>query len=160
MSKLAQSQYSAANLVSSSSRVLSAIVILLIAAVFLVRVPTVDAQQNAKAQEQSNIILGNCESNAAVLDLVYALGENNGLTIVIARLGDGEKRRSLNQRRLKVVRQYLTEKGWNKPKESLILAEGEPTAGLGRLEFYVSGRLVKTLLIRRRQTFEAFSCAR
>ena len=137
-----------------------AIVVLLIAAVLLLRVPTVDAQLDAKAQEQSNIILGNCEANAAVLDLVYALGENNGLTIVIARLGDGEKQSSLNQRRLKVVRQYLTEEGWNKPKESLILAEGEPTRGLGRLEFYVSGRLVKTLLIKRRQAFEAFSCAK
>jgi hypothetical protein len=139
---------------------MSAIVVLLIAAVFLVRVPTVDAQLNGQAKEQSNIVLGNCESNAATLDLVYALGENNGLTIVIARLGDGEKQRSLNQRRLKVVRRYLTEEGWKKPKESVILAEGEPTTGLGRLEFYVSGRLVKALLIRRRQTFEAFSCAR
>jgi hypothetical protein len=136
------------------------IVVLLIGTLFLVSVPTVDAQLNAKATEQSNIILGDCETNVAVLDLVYALGENNGLTIVIARSGDGEKQKSLNQRRLKVVRQYLTEKGWNKPKESLILAEGEPTTGLGRLEFYVSGRLVKTLLIRRRQTFEAFNCAR
>jgi hypothetical protein len=155
--ELTHGRYSAKNSVSSSSR---AIVVLLIAGVFLVRVPTVDAQLNAEAKEQSNIILGNCETNAALLDLVYAVGENNGLTIVIARLGDGEKQSSLNQRRLKVVREYLTEKRWNKPKESLILAEGEPTTGLGRLEFYVSGRLVKTLLIRRRQTFEVFNCAR
>jgi len=153
---LIRDRYSAENSVSSSSRA----IVLLIAAVLLVSVPTVDAQLNAKAKEQSNIILGNCETNAAVLDLVYALGENNGSTIVIARLGDGEKQSSLNQRRLKVVRQYLTEKGWKKPKESLILAEGEPTTGLGRLEFYVSGRLAKTLLIRRRQPFEAFNCAR
>jgi len=58
--------------------------------------------------------------------------------IVVARFGDGEKFQSLNQRRLKDVVSYLKTKAENK----IVAASGERIKGYGRLEFYVSGKLL------------------
>lgn len=100
----------------------------------------------------------NCEFNSHVLDNVHHLGDEKGLIIVIARLGDGESNRALNRRRLHNIRSYLTESGWKRDPQTIILAEGERVKGYGRLEFYIKGNLFTVLGVRRNRDFAAGSC--
>jgi hypothetical protein len=51
----------------------------------------------------------NCESDIAILDAASGQAGENGLIIVIAMLGDGERDRNWNRRRLYNVRTCLTE---------------------------------------------------
>ena len=92
----------------------------------------------------------NCEGNSARLDVVRsksrAAGENK-VTIVVARLGNGEQFRELNRRRLYTVRSYLTAMGLSSQK--LITAEGERVQGYGRIEVYIAGELVGVLSVER-----------
>lgn len=99
-----------------------------------------------------------CEFNSHILDNVHHLGGEKGLIIVIARLGDGESRRALNRRRLQNVRAYLTESGWKRDPQTIILAEGERVKGYGRIEFYIHGRLFSVLGVNRNRDFAVGSC--
>jgi hypothetical protein len=100
----------------------------------------------------------NCTFNSHILDNVHHLGGETGLIIVIARLGDGESNRALNRRRLHNVRSYLTESGWNRDPQTIILAEGERVKGYGRIEFYIQGNLFTVLGVNRNRDFAAGSC--
>ena len=95
----------------------------------------------------------NCESNLARMEqvafLTFEQTENGGVLIVIARLGYGEKSREINQRRLYNAREKLKERGVS--AEKILVAEGEPIEGFGRVEFYLSGKLVGGLLAERNQ---------
>jgi hypothetical protein len=87
----------------------------------------------------------NCAERDAVLDGITQKTPADKLLIVIARLGDGETRANLNQRRLHNVRDYWTEflpAGYRRQAETIILAEGQQVRGYGQLEFYVEGNLV------------------
>src|SRR4030095_8628053 len=86
-----------------------------------------------------------CESRTADLDGITQKTPLNEAIIVIARLGISETKRNLNRRRLENVRAYWTQAvalEARRKLETIILAEGERTAGYGRLEFYVLGKLV------------------
>jgi hypothetical protein len=85
-----------------------------------------------------------CEVNAFQLDhLAQMMLHSDERLFVIARLGKGEPRRSLNQRRLHNVREYFRSYFGNRIRlERLILAEGEPANGGGRVEFYAGSRLI------------------
>ena len=70
--------------------------------------------------------------------------------IVIARLGKGETARRLNQTRLLAIESYIKRKGTSK----YLLAEGNKTDGLGRIELYVGGRLLHTMpIVKNAKTF-------
>ena len=71
---------------------------------------------------------------------------NDQPIIIVARLGGRENARGLNRRRLHQVAGYLSRRV---SKGKVITAEGERVSGLGRLEFYVGGRLNLVLKIRR-----------
>lgn len=92
----------------------------------------------------------NCEGNSARLDVIrnksIAAGKNK-ITIAIARLGTGEQSRELNRRRLYTVRAYLTAMGL--PSQKLVVAEGEPVKGYGRIEVYINGELFDVLAAER-----------
>ncbi len=64
----------------------------------------------------------------------------NGFLIAVARLGNGDKARNLNQQRLNAAKQWLVGKA-RFPANKLILAEGEKVSGNGRVEFYIGGVL-------------------
>jgi hypothetical protein len=91
--------------------------------------------------------------------LLGQMGENgsipyyrnqDGLLILIARLGNGENRRELNRRRLYNVRLKLnTEHAVQ--KERIIVAEGERLRGFRRVEFYVGGELVGALPVQKQR---------
>lgn len=82
----------------------------------------------------------NCEDALAILDFatLEAQKDKERSLIVIAHLGDSEKSSSLNWRRLKDVRENLSEKGMHQ----IVMASGERVKGFGRLEFYVGGKLL------------------
>ena len=71
----------------------------------------------------------------------------DSVVIVVARLGKGEVARIHNRNRLSAAKQYLLQYGL--PVQRIVLAEGERAKGLGRVEFYVSGKLQDVLLINR-----------
>jgi hypothetical protein len=91
----------------------------------------------------------NCEMNLQDLEHARNLArrETNGFLIIVARLGDGERRRELNYRRLSNVRLQLTRIGL--PSDKIVVAEGERIGGFGRVEFYVRGEFIGALPVRR-----------
>ena len=103
-------------------------------------------------------ILGTCEDNISALSNAHHLAGEEGTIIAIARLGDGERNRELNSRRLHNVRMYLTEFDWHRPPQTLITAEGEPLKGYGRVELYVRGVLFAVLQVKRNQDLLVGSC--
>ncbi len=100
----------------------------------------------------------NCESDIAILDAASRQAGEDGLIIVIARLGDGERNRELNHRRLHNVHTYLTEWDGRRNPKTVITAEGERAKGYGRIELYVSGKLFHTLLVYRNGDLVVGSC--
>lgn len=87
----------------------------------------------------------NCEENISILGVATQAVDKDGLLIVIARLGDGERNRELNRRRLHNARTYLSEYVRARAPETIITAEGERVAGYGRIELYVGGKLFRVL---------------
>src|SRR5882724_271524 len=90
-------------------------------------------------------ILGTCEDNISALSNAHHLAGEDGTIIAIARLGDGDRSRELNRRRLHNVRIFLTEFGWHRAAETVITAEGEGVSGYSRVELYVRGILFAVL---------------
>jgi hypothetical protein len=70
--------------------------------------------------------------------------------IAIARLGKGETSRELNRRRLYSVQAYLSKRA-GVPEKSIVVGEGEPTAGYGRVELYAGGKFINLLLVQRNE---------
>lgn len=94
----------------------------------------------------------NCETNHVRLDS-YAkyftrVANDGGVIIAIARLGTGERSRELNRSRLYIVRATLVEDLKLREKD-VVMAEGPPVNGYGRVEIYVQGKLVDALLVKR-----------
>lgn len=94
----------------------------------------------------------NCEQNILHLDILGELttveGPPDGVLIVIARLGDGERSQELNHRRLYNVQVALTNDRRIDPKR-LILTSGNRVRGDGRVEFYLGGKLMGGLRVAR-----------
>lgn len=88
----------------------------------------------------------NCEFNISVLSGADRVAGEDGLVIMIARLGNGERRQELNRRRLHNARTFLTEFGQRAP-QTIVTAEGESVDGYGRVELYVGGKLFHVLMI-------------
>jgi hypothetical protein len=86
----------------------------------------------------------NCEVALLYLDnsTLEAGKDSESHIIAIARLGDGERSVRLDRRRLEFVRDYLlNQRGWN----NIVTASGERVKGYGRVELYVSGKLLYVL---------------
>jgi hypothetical protein len=99
------------------------------------------------AQNQTEIVelkSAGCEideSNFSVVENASReIRSGNGFLIAVARLGDGDKARNLNQQRLNAAKQWLVGKA-HFPANKLILAEGEKISVNGRVEFYIGGVL-------------------
>lgn len=109
-------------------------------------VTVVSAQNQATVVElQSN----GCEIDEANFSVVWndakEIPNGNSFLIAIARLGDGDKTRSLNQKRLNATKEYIVGRiGF--PANKLIVAEGEKVSGNGRVEFYIGGVLTHVIL--------------
>ncbi len=103
-----------------------------------------------------------CGDNIALLDVLTQRTLSEKLIIVIAHLGDGETRPNLNWRRLYNVHtywaEYLTAEGARRKPETIVLAGGEKVKGYGRLEFYVDGKLIAVLKVRRNADLLVGTC--
>lgn len=102
-----------------------------------------------------------CEENLIHIEIVGKLAseedQRTGMMIVIARLGDGERLQELNRRRLHNVRVSLTENLGVDPRR-IVVASGEKVNGLGRVEFYLGGKLVGGLPVKRGKDLCADCC--
>lgn len=101
----------------------------------------------ASAQNRTGVVeleSAGCEIDESNFSLVEnasrEIRSGNGFLIAIARLGDKDKARNLNQQRLNAAKQWFVGKA-RFPTEKLILAEGEKISGKGRVEFYIAGVL-------------------
>jgi hypothetical protein len=83
------------------------------------------------------------EFSSLILDMANLSAQQSGSNIIlIARLGEGERSRELNRRRLFNATMYLSM--IKRSNIEVIQAEGEPVKeGLGRIEIYVNGRLFR-----------------
>ena len=100
----------------------------------------------------------NCEFNVSVLTGGHRQAGENGLVIMIARLGTGETRRELNSRRLHNARTFLVEFGQRAP-QTIVTGEGDRIAGFGRVELYVGGKLFHVLMIRANDDLAIGACS-
>lgn len=100
----------------------------------------------------------NCEHNIARLDTADGNAGEDGLIILIARLGKGESNPELNRRRLHSARIYLSAYRGVRAAETIVTAEGERARGYGRVEIYVAGKLFDTLAVRRNADMSVGSC--
>lgn len=91
-----------------------------------------------------------CEINIIRVESLKKLAdaESDRMLIAVARLGDGEYAQSLNEHRLRNVLTALTE-GLGMKKERIVIASGERARGYGRVDLYVGGQLVDSLLVNR-----------
>ena len=78
-------------------------------------------------------------------------------TIIIARLGNGECSRELNQRRLYNVQTFLS-RYKTISAENIVVAEGEKARGYGRVEIYVGGKLLTTLTVLKNEDLMVDCC--
>lgn len=121
-------------------RVMCSRVCLLITFLFFCSAPT--AAQDSP--NETRIVKGDansCELNSAYLDYMAAeQSKNGGLIFVIARLGNGEVKRSISLDRLQYARFYLL---MNREiqRDKVVFAEGERVDGEGRVEFYLGSKL-------------------
>ena len=103
----------------------------------------------------------NCEMNMLYMDMLSQMvpeqTRNGGVLVAVARLGAGEKWRESNRRRLYNVREYIKDRtGIGAGK--IVVAEGERVSGLGRVEFYLGGRMVGGLLMGKNQDLCLLCC--
>jgi len=92
---------------------------------------------------------GYCWYNQLQLDRISQHISSDSTIIMIARLGDKDRKANLNKRRLHNIRAYLTDgvtEQFRRSEGSIIIAEGERTKGHGRIEFYLDGRLIDLLI--------------
>jgi hypothetical protein len=99
----------------------------------------------------------NCETNILRLDIIHSKAGDEGLVIAIARLGIGENSRKINQRRLYNINRYLREHRGRSAK-TIITAQGLPVRGRGRVDIYVSGRLVDSFVVGRGEDIPVGAC--
>jgi hypothetical protein len=119
-------------------------------AVSLVCSVNIAQNRSAPTDPASEAVPHNCEGNVFVLNAAHVAANATGadtLIMAIARLGDGERRRELNRRRLHNVRVFLTELQKHDASK-VIIAEGERVRGYGRVELYVGGRLFQVIAIK------------
>ena len=93
----------------------------------------------------------NCEMDEASFNVVRLAAEEDlgtdELLIVVARLGDGEKLKSLNRERLGNTKEWMTNNNFLQGR--MLFTEGERVHGSGRVEFYIGGKLTHTILPRK-----------
>ncbi len=107
-------------------------------------------------------IPSNCEVNRARLEGYVKYfrelpGGDEDVIIVVARLGDGESLSELNRIRLEVVRATLI-KELGLREQNVITAYGTKVGGYGRVDIYIGGKFVDSLLANREKALCADCC--
>lgn len=122
--------------------------------------------QDAFGQKNSDIIVsdsGNCTENAVYFDTIitkanpYPEFPNSSVIILIARLGDGEKSRKYNERRLEVIKAGITASDKDSAKK-VITAQGGRVSGKGVVEVYADGQLIAIFKAERKKNIASRNC--
>jgi hypothetical protein len=94
----------------------------------------------------------NCEINILRMEALSKLAAEEAsqgkVLIAIARLGRQDTLRELNSRRLQNFLTYMSDYQ-HLPADKLITAVGERVSGYGRVDVYIGGKLVDSILIAR-----------
>src|SRR5437588_805282 len=106
------------------------------------------AGQNTVRYAQTDPKPTNCENHIAVLQAANHDAGKDGLIILIARLGNGDNKPDLNRHRLHSARAYLTDYLSVRPRNTIVIAEGEKVEGYGRIEIYIGGKLYYVLAVK------------
>lgn len=114
-------------------------------------------QQPGKLSDKRAALVNDCEPNRDRLDDIHSAAGKEGLIILVARLGDGEKLRSLNNRRLHNALVYLNE-FLLRPMSTIIVTQGERVTGRGRVEIYVGGKLIDAFGMKTGEDFFLGTC--
>jgi hypothetical protein len=126
---------------------------LLALTVFLVFGAHVLGQTNQGAEP----IQVNGDSNEDSKAALALLGQTifpDEVVILIARRSTVESNRKLNRKRLEVVRSYIdVSRATPIPKQNIVMAEGEPFHGRGRIEVYLRGKLFMVFNLGRNKNF-------
>ena len=111
----------------------------LVATSLILLLVTVSQAQQRRELEQPT----RCDSAASFLDfaVIDTKAAPNTYLVILARLGKGEPSR-LNRIRLVNAEEYVLRRGTDL---KYLLATGNRTNGLGRLELYVAGRLHRVM---------------
>ena len=126
-------------------------------------VPSFFAQERTN---QSSVFLNpdapqTCEQNAVSMETLATetleATKNGGVLIAVASLGTGEQSREFNRRRLYNVREFLKDRASVRP-EKIVVAEGERVNGLGRIEFYLGGKVIGRLFLARNKDLCLICC--
>jgi hypothetical protein len=120
------------------------------------------ATANVPAQTVSSLEMqvnspNQCESNISRIFAAHIEAGKDNLIIIIARLGDGERSRDLNYRRLHNFQTFLAKVHGHDPN-TMITAEGKRAAGRGRLEVYIKGKLWDVLGLGRGEDLYVGAC--
>ena len=88
----------------------------------------------------------NCEAARLFHDLIVIAARDvpTSKVILIGRLGARERSRSLNTHRLQLLGRALREMGLE-----VVVAQGDRSTGLGRIEAYVAGKLLHEIVFAR-----------
>ncbi len=97
-----------------------------------------------------------CHTTKAEIDFaILAAGidpKEDGIIIIIARLGRGEPSGTLVGERLRQLTDFMTDfRGF--PSRRIVTAEGERVRGLGQVEVYVRGKLHTIFKMKRNKDF-------
>lgn len=99
------------------------------------------------------VVNGNSnEDSKANLDALAQVAGEEKLIIMIARLSNRESSRRLSRQRLQTARSYL-ENVRAIPTRRIVIAEGEPVTGFGRIEAYMDGKLYMIFIFERNRNF-------
>jgi len=93
----------------------------------------------------------NEDAKTGLDDVAVAAGSDKSI-IMIAHLGTKEVSHSLSRRRLRTARDYLKYTRSIAPLR-IIIAEGEPVKGQGRVEAYIDGKLYRIFVMVRNKDF-------
>ena len=115
--------------------------------VALAAVGCIDAQAQGKLVPTLGTAV-KCEEAKALLDVLRNDAEDEGVIILVARLGASDPWPKVNRRRLNSVWSYLHHAG-QFPESRLVRAEGERLRGRGRVELYAKGKLMLVLVAER-----------
>ena len=90
--------------------------------------------------------------------IIEEVRKTNSIIIIISRLGTGDTRRELHRRRLHNAVARLVDYQRAIPGKQAVTAMGERVDGKGKIEFYVSGRLVYSVLFKPNADFTVDCC--
>ena len=114
---------------------------------------TAAAGASQREQRALPLIVNGDNNETAKAEMDRLAGRAEGkLIILIARLGNGESSKSLAQRRLQTIRDYLKNTRAI-PAERLVTAVGQRVRGAGRIEVYLDGELFMIFELRRNRDF-------